>query len=48
MTRKTYTKEFKAEMVKMVIEQRVPAVQAAKDYDVGLSTLDNWVRKFKR
>ena len=44
MTRKRYTKEFKEEMVKMVIEQRVAAAQAAKDHGICYSTMEKWVR----
>lgn len=47
MTRKKYTKEYKEEIVKMVIEQRVPAAQAAKDHVIGYSTLDKWIRDYR-
>ena len=44
-TRRTYTREFKVEAVKLVRERGVSVVQAARDLDVHQNVLRNWVRE---
>ena len=41
-TRRTYAPEFKAEAVKLVIEQGRSFVEVAHDLDIGESTLRSW------
>ena len=42
--RRKFSEEFKAEAMRLVLEQGLAAAQAARDLRVGQSTLDNWVR----
>lgn len=44
MARKTYTAEFKAEAVGLVLEQGLSTSRAARDLGVSQSTLSNWVK----
>jgi transposase len=41
-TRRSFTPEFKAEAVKLVTEQGRSFVEAARDLDIGESTLRSW------
>jgi transposase len=43
---KSYTKEFKFEAVKLVLEKGLSRTQAAKDLGVSVSALAHWVRQF--
>lgn len=43
--RRTFTAEFKDEAVKLVTERGLSMAQAARDLDVGESTLGRWVQK---
>jgi transposase len=45
MDRRKFTKEFKDQAVKLVNEQSVTVMQAAKDLDIGHSTISRWVRE---
>ena len=50
MTKKTnnrYSKEFRVEAVKMVIEGGISPYEASKQLSLPKSTLENWVRAFK-
>lgn len=42
-----YSKEFRDEAVKMVIEDGVSAYEASRRLSLPKSTLENWVRAFK-
>lgn len=42
--RRTFTAEFKDEAVKMVLERGLTVAQAARDLDVGETTLGRWVQ----
>ena len=42
--RRKFSEEFKAEAVRLVLDQGLAPGQAARDLGVGQSTLDNWVR----
>ena len=42
-----YSKEFREEAVKMVIEDGVSAYEAARRLSLPNSTLENWVKLFK-
>jgi transposase len=43
-TRRRFTREFKVEAVKLVIERGVTVAQAARDIDVHVNALRSWVR----
>ena len=45
--RKQYSTEFKLEMVKLIEEQNQRIVDAAKQYDIGKSTLENWLKRYR-
>ena len=45
--RRTFSREFKLEAVKLVIERGVAVVQAAKDLDVHENVLRKWVRELR-
>ena len=45
--RKQYSTEFKLEMVKLIEEQYQLIVDAAKQYDIGKSTLENWLKRYR-
>lgn len=47
MKKKVYTKEFKLEAVKLVLEQGLTKLQAAKDLGISDSTLGKWVRDYQ-
>jgi transposase len=42
-----YSKEFRIEAVKMVVEGGVSAYEASRQLSLPKSTLENWVRAFK-
>lgn len=45
--RRLFTKEFKAEAVKLVLEQKQSVTQAAKDLGIWPSCLTRWVEQAK-
>jgi len=47
MGRKSYTKEFKREAVKLVLVQEMSVCQVAKDLGVAYSSVGKWVREFR-
>lgn len=47
-TRRTFSKDFKLEAVKLVTEQNYTIVDAAVNLGIGISTLGKWVRAYKR
>lgn len=46
-TRRLFSREFKLEAVKLVVERGVSVAQAAKDLDVHENVLRKWVREGK-
>jgi transposase len=44
-TRKTYTDEFKAAAVKLVVEGKQSAPEASKSLGIGESTLYKWIER---
>lgn len=46
-TRRLFSREFKLEAVKLVVERGVSVAQAAKDLDVHENVLRKWVREAK-
>ena len=46
-TRNKYTKQFKTDAVKLVIEQGIPASEVSRSLDIGSGSLQRWVREYK-
>jgi transposase len=46
-TRRLFSREFKLEAVKLVVERGVSVAQAAKDLEVHENVLSKWVREAK-
>lgn len=46
-TRRRYSREFKVEAVRLVVERRVAMAQAARDLDVHVNVLRSWVRAYR-
>ena len=46
MGRRSFTREFKLEAVKLVIERGMTASQVARDLGVGANIVSRWVREF--
>jgi len=46
--RKSYTREFKIEAVRMTTEGGVSVARAARDLDLNENTLHNWRRQFRQ
>ena len=46
-TRRKFSREFKVEAVKLVLERGVTIAQAAKDLDVHVNVLRTWVREHR-
>jgi transposase len=46
MRRRQFSREFKIEAVKLVVERGVSAAQAARDLDVHENVLRKWVKGF--
>jgi transposase len=47
MGRRVFSREFKLEAVKLVLERGVTAAQAARDLDIGQNVVSRWVREAK-
>ena len=45
--RRQFRKEFKAEAVRLVLDQKQPIAQAARDLGIWESSLTNWVKQAK-
>jgi transposase len=45
--RRSFTEEFKAEAVSLVLDQGMSASQVARDLDLTLSSLRSWVEQAK-
>ncbi len=46
--RKRYSNEFKLEVIGLVVEQDYSVAKASEAMGVGKSTLDRWVRQYKK
>ena len=46
-TKRTFSAEFKLEAAKLVVDEKYSVQEAAKAMNVGLSTMDRWVRQLK-
>lgn len=47
MPRKTFTHEFKQECVNLVVQHKYSVTQAAETMNIGLSTLQRWLRQYR-
>jgi transposase-like protein len=45
MGRRHFTRKFKLEAIKLVLERGVTVSQVAKDLDIGASVVGRWVRE---
>jgi transposase len=45
MARRSFSREFKGEAVRLIRERGVPVAQAARDLDVHENLLRNWVKQ---
>ena len=46
--RKSYTREYKIEAVRMTTEGGISVAQAARDLEINENTLHNWRRQFRQ
>ena len=46
--RRSFSPEFKAEAVKLVVESSRPIAQVARELDIGEGTLGYWVNAYRR
>ena len=46
--RRKFSKEFKLELVNLVVGSGVSIAQAARDLDINENVLSRWIREFKR
>ena len=47
-SKRTFSPEFRAEAVKLVIDSSRPTAQVARELDIGEATLGNWVNRYRR
>jgi len=47
MGRRTFTREYKIEAVRLITERGVSMAQASRDLGVHVSCLGDWVREFR-
>jgi transposase len=47
-TRRQFSREYKVEAVRLVLERGVSVAQAARDLDVHINSLRKWIDDFKR
>ena len=47
-TRSKYTKQFKTDAVKLVLDQGIPASEVSRSLDIGSGSLQRWVREYKK
>ena len=45
--RREYSREFKLEAISLVVDHKRKIAEVAQSLGVGVSTLDNWVRKYR-
>jgi len=46
--RREYTREFKLEAISLVVDHNRKVAEVAESLGIGISILDNWVRKYKK
>lgn len=42
-----YTKEFREEAVKLVVEEKYSVSEAARSLNIASQTIDNWIKKYQ-
>jgi transposase len=47
MARRSFTREFKLEAVRLVSEHNISVAQAARDLDIHDNDLRRWVRQYR-
>ena len=47
LPRRIFTAEYKAEAVKLVIEQQIPQAEVARQLDISIKSLHNWVKEYR-
>jgi len=47
-SKRTFSPEFRAEAVKLVIDSSRPSAQVARERGIGEATLGNWVNEYRR
>lgn len=47
MTRRRFTREFKIEAVRLVLEQNLTSAQVAQDLGIHVTVLRKWVQAYK-
>ena len=47
MRKKTFTHEFKQECINLVLQHKYSVTQAAETMNIGLSTLQRWLRQYR-
>ncbi|HHL2560319.1 TPA: transposase [Yersinia enterocolitica] len=47
MRKKTFTHKFKQECVNLVLQHKYSVTQAAETMNIGLSTLQRWLRQYR-
>ena len=47
MRKKSFTHEFKQECINLVLQHKYPVTQAAETMNIGLSTLQRWLRQYR-
>ena len=45
--RREYSREFKLEAISLVVDHKRKIAEVAQSLGIGVSTLDNWVRKYR-
>ena len=46
--RREYTREFKLEAISLVVDHKCKIAEVSESLGIGVSTLDNWVRKYRQ
>ncbi|MGP5495636.1 transposase [Psychrobacter celer] len=46
--RREYTREFQLEAVNLMVDHKRKVAEVAQSLGIGVSTLDNWVRKYRK
>ena len=47
-SKRTFSPEFRAEAVKLVIDSSRPIAQVVRELGIGEATLGNWVNEYRR
>ncbi len=47
VSRKKYTKEFKLDAIRLVLEQQYPAAKAARSLEINANMLRRWIKEYQ-